>query len=241
MVNDENFFPNNSQSSSVDMNGKVVKHFHEVENIKYLSAFANYVPLSQNNARRIMKLKIGPLRIISLLDRKSVSVTFDVNIQHPRKLQYQEYYFRKLCIYFIHLNNEILSKVTSSYGNKKSAIVYSPLEYENIRDKFNKEEDFRDPYEFSTSSPSNVKFSCLLYLTSREEPYDDLDDDVKIILEERRESLLKFFENNINDQLIKNRIGRFFCQELEMERDVEKTFHNLSNNHVRVFCNVQKV
>ena len=222
------------------MNRKVAKHFHEVESIQYLSAFTNSLPLLDNTARRVMKLKISSLKIISLLDRKSVSVTFDVTIQHPSTLQYQKYYFRKLCIYFIHLNNEILSKVTTSYGNEKEAIVYSPLEYENIRDKFNKEEDFRDPYEFSTSNPSNVKFSCLLYLTSREESYDDLDDDVKIILEERRQSLLEFFESNFNDQLIKNRIGRFFCQELEIEKDVEKSYHKSSNNHVRVFCKMKK-
>lgn len=217
-----------------------MKHFHDAETNEYLRSLSNYNDILETNAKRIMKFKITPLKIISLLDKKSVSVTFDVIIEEPSILKYQEYYFRKLCIYFIHLNNEILSRVTASYGNKDNALVYSPLEYNNVRDKFKKEEDFRDPYEFSTSQPSLVKFSCLMYLTSREESYDELDDDVKSILEERRESLLQYFENNIDDNLIKNRIGRFFCQELETENDVKKSYHKLSKNHVRVFCHIQK-
>lgn len=222
------------------MNKKVLRHFHEAESMKYLRSFNNCNEISERNAKRVMKLKLDPLKIISLLDKKSVSVTFDVTIKEPSILKYQEYYFRKLCIYFIHLNNEILSKVTASYGNHDKAIVYSPLEYNNVRDKFTKEEDFRDPFEFSSSQPSIVKFSCLLYLTSREESYDELDDDVKTILEERRESLLEYFENNIDDNLVKNRIGRFFCQELEIENDVQKSFHKSSKNHVRVFCHIKK-
>lgn len=212
-----------------------MKHFHEAESIKYLSSLTNNGQISENDAKRVMKLNISPIKIISLLDKKSVSVTFNVIIQEPSLLKYQQYYFRKLCIYFIHLNNEILSKVTASYGNEDEAIVYSPLEYNNIRDKFTKEEDFRDPYEFSLSQPSLVKFSCLLYLTSREESYHKLDDDVKSVLEERRESLLQYLESNIDDNLIKHRIGRFFCQELETEKDVQKSFHIISKNHIRVF------
>lgn len=218
-----------------------MKHFHEAESINYLRSLTNYNEISENNAKRVLKLYVSPLKIISLLDKKSVSVTFDVIIEQPSTLKFQEYYFRKLCIYFIHLNNEILSKVTASYGNKDEAIVYSPLEYYNMREKYTKEEDFRDPYEFSSSQPSLVRFSCLLYLTSREESYDELDEDVRTILEERRESLLKYFEDNIDENFIKNRIGRFFCQELEIENDVEKSFHKSSKNHVRVFCHMKKI
>lgn len=218
-----------------------MKHFHEAESINYLRSLTNHNEISENNAKRVLKLYVSPLKIISLLDKKSVSVTFDVIIEQPSTLKFQEYYFRKLCIYFIHLNNEILSKVTASYGNKDEAIVYSPLEYYNVREKYTKEEDFRDPYEFSSSQPSLVRFSCLLYLTSREESYDELDEDVRTILEERRESLLKYFEDNIDENFIKNRIGRFFCQELEIENDVEKSFHKSSKNHVRVFCHMKKI
>ena len=221
-------------------NEKLVRHFHEAENTKYLNSLAKDVSTSENKARRVLKLKISPLKIISLLDRKSLSVTFDVKIEYPNNLQDQQYYFQRLCIYFIHLNNEILSKVTGSYGNVKEAIVYSPLEHENLREKFYKEEDFRDPYEFVSSEPSNVKFSCLMYLTSRYEPYEEFDDDVKQIIEERRNSLLEFFEDNFSTDLIKNRIGRFFCQELEVDTNVKHSFHKISKNHIRVFCDQQK-
>ena len=167
-------------------------YFEKEKNIndkvdKYTSQiFQNHTIKSQRECnikniqglKRLLTIHVSPLKIISMLDRKTVNISFGTSIRYPGKPDHQRWYLQKICIYCIHLNNEILSAVTDTNGKNSNSFVYSPAQYASVRHRVKKEEDFRDPFVLDAANPHSIEFSCQVMLTSRDTPYSDLEYDV---------------------------------------------------------------